>query len=415
MDAAGVAEGHAVGHQRPDVVDARGEGLGQPQGRHLGHQPGRGQPRQVGQHEDLDVRDAAGHGTGTVVDVDRQAGRQGEAGRPVGVREPGPHEASHPAAVAQVARPVPAGQEAPCRLVARQQQLLLLLVGDAEVHRRDPGRVDEDAAHPRAGVVDVLGVAGLEHRLDQGQGQRQGAPDLGGLHPAVAPHREAHPERRPARRPAVAAVEHRDREVRQHSPVDQCRHVGLTLHGRLRPQGDRLEEERDRRRGAHGVRDLLLVRVQAVAAVVPRQPDEPLARHVARGDEQRVALLRRQAASRVVDPQVAEGADAEVGQRALDPAAQVVALEDAAVEGEREAVDQPGQRTGRPADDPAVAQPPRSRATAPRPRGARAAHRPAAARRGRHRRRPRPTCRRPAGTSSPRGPSCRPPRRARRP
>ena len=49
---------------------------------------------------------------------------------------------------------------------------------------------------------------------------------------------------------------------------------------------------------------------------------------------------------------------AEVGERTLHPGPQVVALEHAAVEGQREAVDDPRERAGDPADGAAVAQPP---------------------------------------------------------
>ena len=137
VHAAGVAQRDASGHQRPHVVDPGGEGLGDPQRRHPRHQLCRAGAGQVGQHEEVDVVQAGRRVPAAVEHRDGHAGRQVDQVRPVRRRAARPsrqHGLGGPA-VGQVALPVPARKELPGRLVPGEQQLLLLLVGDAEVDR----------------------------------------------------------------------------------------------------------------------------------------------------------------------------------------------------------------------------------------------------------------------------------------
>ena len=131
-------------------------------------------------------------------------------------------------------------------------------------------------------------------------------------------------ERRPARLGAVGAVEHLDREVRQHPAVDQR---GL-LAALAVADGDGVEVERDRARRAHGVGDELLVGLEVQQPVVPRQPQQPAAGDVGRHHDELVALVGLEALVRppVAAAQVAEGRDAALLQLLVHEVAQVVAL-----------------------------------------------------------------------------------------
>ena len=158
--------------------------------------------------------------------------------------------------------------------------------GDVEVDGADD---DVSTATLRADVArlqDVLGLAALDGRLAPAATPR-----------ATGPRTRRSPSRaslagRSSRTPivgqragAVGAVEHRDREVRHQPAVDQgraCRRGPDSVTGSKKNGIDAEARTASTTSCSSGS--------QAVLVVLPREVDQPLARHVAGGDRQPVAV-----------------------------------------------------------------------------------------------------------------------------
>jgi hypothetical protein len=136
---------------------------------------------------------------------------------------------------------------------------------------------------------------------------------------------EEQTEGRPRRYFGVRAIEEPDREVREHSAVDD--HV-LAVRLLVRDR-NRLEEDRDAHAHPHGPGDRELVRVDPELVGVARQDEQPVRRRVGRDHLQPVAVAG--IVPVLVGGERREGLGALRLQELADPVLEVAALVDAEV------------------------------------------------------------------------------------
>ena len=221
------------------------------------------------------------------------------------------------------------GEEPFGRGVTLQVLRFDLVLGDVEVEEPHVGRVhaNRPGIDPRLAQIRLVATHqhGGEDVLQQVRHPEATERGESGDHPVVAVgqiRQQGDAETRPARLLAVGAVERVDREVRQQPSIDERR-------GEAGGAGERHgpEDEGDGHRRADGVRHRLLIGVETVdPAIVPGQPHQLPPGHVGDGDDESVTLFRRQLV--VIEGEIPEGGDTEVGQLAPDPVVRVVALVD---------------------------------------------------------------------------------------